>query len=80
MTYHARVTPDGEVIVPAEMVRALGLAPGDKITLDQDGQAIVLKTVGDIVREGQLAYRAMIKRPFSLDDFIADRRAEAERE
>jgi hypothetical protein len=43
-------------------------------------EQIVLKTFNDVVEAGQLAFRATIKRPFTVDDFIADRRAEAARD
>jgi len=80
MTHHARVTDDGQLVVPAELARELGLKPGDSIRLDRDGSNIVGKTYADVIRAGQLAFRATIKRPFSVDDFIADRRAEAAEE
>lgn len=77
MTCFARVTENGEIIVPAELARSLGLVPGERLIMDADGSNIVVKTYADVVREGQRAYRATIKRPFTVDEFIADRRAEA---
>lgn len=80
MTYHAHVSDDGMFVVPAELTRAIGLAPGDRLTLDANGSSIIVKTYADIVREGQDAYRATIKRPFTVDDFLAERHAEATRD
>lgn len=77
MTSFARVTEAGEIIVPAEMARSLGLVPGEMLIMDADGSNIVVKTYADVVREGQRAYRATIKRSFTVDEFLADRRTEA---
>ena len=80
MTYHARVTESGEVVVPAGLAGALGLRPGDRLSMDAEGACIVVKTQSDLVRVGQEAFRVTIKRPFTVDEFIADRRAEAAQE
>ena len=77
MTYYARVTPDGEVTMPAELAREIGLAPGDRIRFDQDGQTVLIRTTSDVVRQTQADFRAMIKRPFTVDEFIAQRRVDA---
>jgi AbrB family transcriptional regulator (stage V sporulation protein T) len=73
---YARVADNGELVLPAAVARAMGLSPGDHLRIDQDGPQITLATDDDVVRAGQRAFRATIKRPFSIDDFLADRRAE----
>lgn len=80
MTYQARVTDGGEIVVPAALARELGLMPGDAISMDRDGSIIIVETYADTVRKGQQAFRAMITRPFTVDDFLADRRVEATRD
>ena len=80
MTYHARVAENGELVLPADVARAIGLRPGDRYRIDQKGAQIVLQTDGDIVEAGQRAFQATIQRRFTVDDFIADRRADAENE
>ena len=77
MTYPARVAADGALTIPAELARSIGLAPGDRLTMDADGTSIIVRTYGDIMREGQAAFRATIERPFTLDGFIQERRAAA---
>lgn len=77
MKHFGRVQDNGEVVLPASLARLIGLKPGDDITLEQDGTNIVVKTYAEIVREGQRAFRALITHPFTVDDFLADRRAEA---
>ena len=79
MTYYSRVTSDGEVTMPAQLAREIGLAPGERIRFDHDGQTILIRTTADVVRETQEAFRAMIKRPFTVDEFIAGRRVDAAR-
>lgn len=76
MIVHARVADNGELVLPATVARAMGLSPGDRLRIDQQGQQITLATDEDVIAAGQRAFRATIKRPFSVDDFLADRRAE----
>lgn len=77
MTYYSRVKQDGEVTMPADLVRKMGLTPGEHIRFDQEGGVVTVRTTADVVRETQDEFRAMIKRPFTVDQFIAERRAEA---
>ncbi len=80
MTYHAKIIAGGKIVIPAELRRALGFKDGDSIVIEREGDTLVLKTYAQVVREVQQAFKAMIKEPFSVDDFIAERRAEAEKE
>jgi AbrB family transcriptional regulator, stage V sporulation protein T len=77
MSYHGKVISGGKVVVPAE---ALGFTDGESVVFERNGESVVIKTYAQVVREVQAAVKAMIKEPFTVDDFIADRRAEAERE
>lgn len=81
MTYHAKVIAGGKIVIPAELRHALGIRDGDVLVVDRapDG-SLAIKTHDQVIKEGQRAFRAMLKRPFTVDDFIADKRAEAERE
>jgi len=77
---YAQVADNGELVLPAAVARAMGLNPGDHLRIDQEGQQITLATDDDVIRAGQRAFTATIERPFSVDDFLADRRAEAARD
>ena len=77
MTCYARVADNGEVVLPAELARLIGLKPGDQLSMDADGTNIILKTYADIVRDGQRAFRATITRPFTVEEFMTERRAQA---
>ncbi len=80
MTYHAKIIAGGKVVIPAELRRQLGVKTGDDVVFEIEDGKIVLKTYAQVVREVQAAFRSMIKTPFTVDEFLAERRAEAERE
>lgn len=78
MTYHAKVIAGGKIVIPAEFRRALGIVDGDSVLIARDAEGgLSIKTHAQVIADGQRAFRAMLKRPFTVDDFIADRRAEA---
>jgi len=80
MTYHAKVVAGGKIVIPAALRRELGFADGDIVVVEREGESVVLKSRKQVLREIQAGFRAAIKEPFTVDDFIADRRAEAARE
>lgn len=81
MTYQAKVIAGGKIVIPAELRRELGIEEGDIVLLDrQPDGSLAIKTHAQIIRESQERIRAMIKHPFTVDDFIAEKHAEAERE
>lgn len=80
MTYSAKIIKGGKIVIPAELRRELGFAEGDRLVLEREGEALVIKSYMQVVREVQEAFRAAIKEPFTVDDFLAERRAEAARE
>lgn len=80
MTYHAKVIAGGKIVIPAELRRELGIADGDTVVIARDmNGSLSIKTHAQVIAEGQQAFRAMLKTPFTVDDFIADRRNEADR-
>jgi AbrB family transcriptional regulator, stage V sporulation protein T len=80
MTYHGKIISGGKVVVPADLRRALGFKDGDSVVFEREGEAVSIKSYAQVVREVQAEFKAMIKEPFTVDDFIANRRAEAARE
>jgi AbrB family transcriptional regulator, stage V sporulation protein T len=81
MTYHAKVVAGGMIAIP-ELLRArLGIVDGDSVVIDADEEGrLSLKTHARVIADGQATYRAMLKRPFTVDEFIADRREDAARD
>ena len=82
MSARARVTPAGRLSLPAEIRKRHGLARGGEVIIDDTGDAIVLRTVDEVVAHAQALARKIVegKEGASVDDFLADRRREAERE
>ena len=80
MTYQAKIIAGGKIVIPAELRRELGLQIGDTLVIEREGNALVLKSYLQVVREVQREFQAMMKESDTVDAFIADRRAEAEHE
>lgn len=82
MTYQARFGDGSEVVLPATLEQELGLEPGDSLVVEQDGFTITIKPYSQVVREVQAQVRAMTKagEGSAVDELLAERRAEAERE
>lgn len=82
MTYHAKIIAGGKIVIPAELRRALGFNDGDSIVIEREGDTLVLKTYAQVVREVQQAFKAMLPDTgiSMVDELIAERRREAERE
>ncbi len=78
----ARVMPDGRVSLPAELRRKHGLAQGGEVIVEDTGDAIVLRTLDQVVARAQALSRKLLagREGASVDDFLADRRREAEAE
>ena len=48
---HSRVTAQGQISIPAEVRRKLGVGPGSILEWDQDGSAIVIRRAGRYTSE-----------------------------
>jgi AbrB family looped-hinge helix DNA binding protein len=81
-TMKARVMPDGRVSLPAELRRKYGLAQGGDVIVEDTGDAIILRTIDQIVARAQALSRTLVagKAGASVEDFLADRAREAETE
>ncbi len=80
-TAHTRVDGQGRVLIPADMRRALGLKEGDRVTLVLEDGGLTLLTARESVRRVREAFAPYLTPGTSLvDDLLADRRAEVERE
>lgn len=74
----ATVMPDGRVRLPAELRRRHRLAQGGKVFIEDAGDAIVLRTLDQVVARAQEVIRRLVagKGSASVDDFLADRARE----
>ncbi len=76
-----RLGRGGRIVIPAEARRELGIEEGDALTLEvRDGELRVYSVLEGIRRIQKTAQK--YKRPGEsvVDEFIAEKRAEAERE
>jgi AbrB family looped-hinge helix DNA binding protein len=78
----AKVMPDGRLSLPAALRKKHGLAQGGEVIVEDIGDAIVLRTLDQVVARAQaLSCRALAGQTgASVDDFLADRAREAEDE
>jgi bifunctional DNA-binding transcriptional regulator/antitoxin component of YhaV-PrlF toxin-antitoxin module len=74
--------PDGRVSLPAELRWKHGLSRGGEVIVEDTGDAIVLRTLDQMVARAQALSRKLVtgKAGASVDDFLADRAREAETE
>jgi AbrB family looped-hinge helix DNA binding protein len=81
MDHGVRMGPDGRVLIPAALRAAAGMKAGDRLTIKVvDGRVVIETQVSAIARvAGMFAH---LKKPGEsvVDEFLAERRAEAARE
>ncbi len=78
----AKVMPDGRMSLPADLRKRHGLGNGGEVIVEDVGDAIVLRTLDQVVARAQEMSRRLIggKTNASVEDFLADRAREAEPE
>lgn len=75
---NVRVASNGRLILPRAVREAMGLSGDTKVHLTVEGDVVRLEPLGHRVRRARELYRAAIQTPHTTDDFLRDRRAEAE--
>jgi AbrB family looped-hinge helix DNA binding protein len=58
---HSKLTAQGQISVPAEVRRRLGIGPGSVLEWDEDGENIVVRRVGRYTSED--VHRALFPKP-----------------
>ena len=78
----AKVMPDGRVSLPADLRRKYGLETGGEVMVEDQGDAIVLRTLDHVVARAQALSRKLLagQNHASVEAFMADRKREAEHE
>lgn len=80
------VSPNGRIVIPADVRRQLGLEQGGTLILDVDEFGLRLTTAKQRVLKAQQLYRQLGqgkgtgKAPPSVDDFLEQKRKDAQRE
>lgn len=79
MGVQVKVSPNGRVVIPADVRRKLGIENGGTLTLSVDEYGVTLSTFKQRVRKAQAIYAEMMKgkTPSSVDDFLAEKRRDA---
>ena len=75
-----RIAANGRVVLPKAAREALGLTGAGVISLSVEGDEVKLTSVASRVRYAQALYRQHVTNDRSSDDFLEERRQEAERE
>lgn len=71
--------PQGRVVIPAHLRKALDLKPGDTLIARQDGESIVLERRENLVKRLQARFAHVPQDVSLVDELIEERRAEAAR-
>jgi AbrB family looped-hinge helix DNA binding protein len=75
----AVIDQGGRIVIPAEMRRALGLAPGDTVEMRVDGEALRVRSLAGAVREAQAAVERRVPKGTRLvDELLSERRGEVD--
>jgi AbrB family looped-hinge helix DNA binding protein len=81
MTSWTRVDKHGRIVIPAQIREAVGLPPGTKVRLwVEDGELRLMSLDASIKRVQAMVAKYTKGRTGLVDEFIAERRREAERE
>lgn len=80
MTYHAKLIKGGKIVIPADLRRELGFREGDTLVVQREGESVVLKSGGATLRDIRAKVKAGLKRPISVDGYLAEKWAEADAE
>jgi AbrB family looped-hinge helix DNA binding protein len=78
--FDARVAHNGRLVLPKMVREALGMADGGTVVFSVEGDEVKLTSIQHSIRHAQALYRQHATADASVDDFIAERRAEAARE
>jgi AbrB family looped-hinge helix DNA binding protein len=81
--YKVRVNEQGRVVIPADLRSSLGFKPGSFVTLEVLGHGeIKLSTLGAAIKHARAIAKKYVRvgAPSVVEELIADRRREAERE
>ncbi len=77
-----KVIEGGKIVLPARFRRALGIEPGDTVTIELDEHELRLKTLDGWIRKVQAmtAHVRPVDGRSLVDEFIAEKREDAARE
>lgn len=77
-SYKTRLDQNGRIVVPAPIRKLLGVKPGDELVLDTGADEVRLTSHRAALRGLKRLVREQLVRPYSIKEFLADRRGEAD--
>lgn len=80
MSIDVRVAQNGRMVLPRAVRNALGMPDGGTVVVSIEGDEVMLSSIRHSVRHVQELYRQHVQNDMTSDDFVAERRAEAERD
>lgn len=78
--FDARVAHNGRLVLPKMVREALGMAGEGTVVFSVEGDEVKLTSIRQSIKRAQDLYRQYATVDLTVDDFIAERRAEAARE
>lgn len=75
-----RLDRNGRIVIPAEVRRCLGVEPGDEVVLDVGPHEVRLSSHQAALAALKHAVREGISQPYSVQQFLKDRRRTAKQE
>lgn len=78
----ARISKGGRLVIPAEFRRAMEIEDGTNVVLTLENGSLHIRTVQNGIRQAQALFAKYNPKPgiSIVDDFIAEKRAEASKE
>jgi AbrB family looped-hinge helix DNA binding protein len=79
--YHLKVGSAGRVVLPAGLRERHHINDGDTVVVFDDAKGLRLRTLDEVIKEVQEYFATIVPRDVSLvDEILADRRSEIERD
>jgi AbrB family transcriptional regulator, stage V sporulation protein T len=80
MTYQSKLIKGGKIVIPAELRRQLGFAEGDSLSVAREGDRVYIQSQATLLRAIRAKVKASLKKPLTLDSYLAEKWAEADSE
>ena len=77
---NARIAANGRMVLPKAAREALGVTGAGVIALSVEGDEVKMTSMAARIKYAQALYRQHVKNGTSSDDFLEERRQEAERD
>lgn len=78
--FDVKMAQNGRLVLPKKVREALGMADGGTVVFSVEDGEVKLTSIRQNIRHAQGLYRRHASGGATTDDFIAERRADADRE